>query len=183
MKNTTVLRAIIVLVTGLEACGDGTAAPPLRPPPNNALVLSEPVASTGVSPASSVTMVPRSILSGPVVFLSLGPGTASEGTTATVQNVTTGLQVDALLGGGGLDPIPLAASIGDSLSVTVPLSTGAPRLPERTRALLSSGAHERGDPRSSRSGLPPGGGRPALGARGQQQIFDERIETSLIESK
>jgi alpha-tubulin suppressor-like RCC1 family protein len=100
--------------------------PPVQPPPNNALVLSEPVASTGVSPASSVPMVPRSISSGPVVFLSLGPGTASEGTTATVQNVTTGLQVDALLGGGGLDPIPLAASIGDSLVVTVPLSTGAP---------------------------------------------------------
>ena len=137
MKNTTVLRAIIVLVTGLEACSDGTAPPPLQPPPNtpppplqpppnNALVLSEPVASTGVSPASSVPMVPRSIWSVPVVFLSLGPGTASAGTAATVRNVTTGLQVDALLGGGGLDPIPLAASIGDSLAVTVPLSTGAP---------------------------------------------------------
>jgi alpha-tubulin suppressor-like RCC1 family protein len=101
-------------------------APPLQPPPNNALVLSEPVASAGVTPTSSVAMVPGSISNGAVVFLSLGPGTASEGTTATVFNVTTGLQVDALLGDGGLDPIPLAASVDDSLTVTVPLANGAP---------------------------------------------------------
>lgn len=98
----------------------------IEPPPSNALVLSEPVASTGVSPATTVPLAPRTASAGLVVFLSVGPGTASTGTAATVQNVTTGLQVDALLGAGGLDPVPLDASVGDSLAVTIPRPDGAP---------------------------------------------------------
>jgi alpha-tubulin suppressor-like RCC1 family protein len=117
----TILAAAAVLAAG--ACSDSPTPPSQQPTQRGPLVLSKPVVSSGVSPTAAQSPAVRAGGGNPVVFTSLAPGTAPEG-AASVVNVTTGLVVEATLRGGGLDPVPVPASVGDSIAVTVPGATG-----------------------------------------------------------
>ena len=112
------IRAMVLL--SLAACHDAATSPPIQTPLKSGLVLSAPVMSAGVSPASA-----GSAGSGPVVFMSLVRGAAPAGIAATLRNVTTGLKVQAVPRDGGIDPVPVQANVGDSLAVTVSLPAGS----------------------------------------------------------
>lgn len=112
-------------VSALGACSDAPT-PPQPTPSGSSLVLSEPIAMADVSASAPFRVAGRGGAAGTVVFLSLAPGSAPGGTTATLANVTTGLTIDTRLRGDGLDPVPVPASVGDSIVVTVAVPTGAP---------------------------------------------------------
>jgi hypothetical protein len=54
-----------------------------------------------------------------VAYITLPPGSAPEGRAATIRNLSTGASVDLVVGAGGFDPTPIAASAGDMISVVV----------------------------------------------------------------
>ncbi len=114
----------IGVVAALAACGDEPNAPEQPGQPSQPFVLSEPVASAGVSPAGPATAAPTARTGDPVVFVSVPPGTAPEGTGATITNQASGLEVVAALRDGGIDPVPVPASVGDTITVTIPTATG-----------------------------------------------------------
>lgn len=115
----------VALAAGLASCGDAPNAPePAGQQPIQPFVLSEPVASAGASPVGPATAAPSARTGEPVVFVSLPPGTAPEGTGATITNQASGLEVVAALRDGGVDPVPVPAAVGDTIIVTIPNPTG-----------------------------------------------------------
>ena len=60
-----------------------------------------------------------------VAFVSLIPGAAPSGVTATVQSPAAGQSLTALVSNGGFDPVPIGARVGDSIRVVVQDDQGA----------------------------------------------------------
>jgi hypothetical protein len=61
---------------------------------------------------------------GPVVYVSLPPGTIENGGLATIRNTRIGTTVSTAMMAGGFDPIPIEAQAGDSLALEVLLAGG-----------------------------------------------------------
>jgi len=68
----------------------------------------------------------RAAMSAQVSYVSLVPGTFSDGTTATVTNLRTAERLTVEMLDGGFDPQPIPASLNDTLQVTVSLTGGKP---------------------------------------------------------
>jgi len=115
---TIVLTSVLVA----SACVDGTGVRSVnggtggRPPETSVgLIVSSPVrpptpAAPGTAPAASSSAA--------VVYVSLPPGSVPAGVHATITNQATGQSVTTIVVSGGFDPVPLGASVGDTL-VTV----------------------------------------------------------------
>lgn len=93
--------------------GPGQAATMVLP----GLLVSHPLPVQGLPGASPMT--PASGVSDGVVFVSLKPGTVPSGERATIRDLATGVSVTTLVVEGGFDPIPISASVGDSLDVEI----------------------------------------------------------------
>lgn len=92
------------------------------------LILSHPVPP----PAAAAQLVAafRGALAGEhgadsVVYASLVPGTAPTGVTATVRALTSGASVTTAVQGGGFDPVPVTARVGDTVAIAVGDASGA----------------------------------------------------------
>jgi alpha-tubulin suppressor-like RCC1 family protein len=59
-----------------------------------------------------------------VAYISLEPQTAPAGATAVITNVRTGVNVTTPMVDGGIDPVPVPAAAGDSITITVKTTGG-----------------------------------------------------------
>ncbi len=60
-----------------------------------------------------------------VVYVSLPPGSVPTGVLVTISDQATGLSITTAVANGGFDPVPIAASVGDTLTVEI-TGSGAP---------------------------------------------------------
>src|SRR5689334_17309955 len=99
-----------------SGCGDmptsATPATPESPPP-----------SSRPRPASAA-MISSAVAAGGA-YVSMKPGTQANGQRAVIRNLRTGAVAAAPMTDGGFDPVGIPAQVGDTLSVTVVLRTGA----------------------------------------------------------
>ena len=77
------------------------------------LILSAPV--RGPVSATRVAGPAATALSASVVYVSLPPGSVPAGVRATITNQATGQSIMTAVVAGGFDPVPVAASVGDTL--------------------------------------------------------------------
>jgi Tol biopolymer transport system component len=84
------------------------------------LLVSNPVPDP--SPTSRAA---TSLLAQGVVYVSLPPGTISNGVNANIRDLRTGSSVTAAVVDGGFDPVPLPALAGDTLAIVVQTIGGA----------------------------------------------------------
>ncbi|MEP6591009.1 MAG: Ig-like domain-containing protein [Gemmatimonadota bacterium] len=114
MTQSLRLRSFLVCLA-LAACSTGVGPDEGTTPGNTpatvfaAAIVSEPVAAAVVSPASTSNMV----------YASLPPGTVSEGVSLTIVNHRNGARASAPIIAGGVDPVAIPASTGDTLGFTV----------------------------------------------------------------
>ena len=116
------VAALVILVPGLSCTGpdsspDSVAGPVAIPRKSDATLLaglnvSGPVDSVFIAGDARATVAPAS-------YVSLLPGTFSEGTTATITNLRTAERFTAAIADGGFDPQPIHASLDDTMQVTV----------------------------------------------------------------
>jgi alpha-tubulin suppressor-like RCC1 family protein len=112
------IAVVIVSVLGwLAGCSDVNG--PDRSHPQR-LIVSDPASAPGApsGPASPALMITSSV-GEPIVYVSIPPGTAPSGSTATIQRAGGTPSFTTPLSQGGLDPVPLAAQTGDSIEVAV----------------------------------------------------------------
>jgi energy-converting hydrogenase Eha subunit A len=126
---------LVGVLGGLVSCSDNPGEP--SPSDQVALVISEPVVVPGTS---AVRGAPRAAApSGSLgalagldgdgnAYVSLTPGTALGGTIATIRNTATGFSVTTPVSGGGFDPVPVPASVGDMLEIAVAGGAGGTTL-------------------------------------------------------
>lgn len=86
-------------------------------------IVSNPIPSAATASAVGVRAINRTS-SLEVVYLSLPSNTIPNGQLATIHNARTGAAVQAAMAAGGLDPVPLEASAGDTAVIDVELVGG-----------------------------------------------------------
>lgn len=109
--NRGIYRAGLALVgVLLAACDSPMESLPLVPPvPANELLVSNPVTSPAGPPAGLDQ----------VTFVSVAPGTLASGKAVSIEVHRTGEVFFGVLINGGLDPLAIPASVGDSVTLTV----------------------------------------------------------------
>jgi uncharacterized protein YjdB len=126
------ITAVLMAELAVGSCGrDGgsfTGPPPNQPPTDHSdVIVTEPVE------VDLAALPPRQVSpAGPggafsfgaggmeeVSFISYAPGSAAEADSIEVRNVTRDLRVGAPMVDGGVDPIAIPASVGDSLEIAV----------------------------------------------------------------
>ena len=108
----------------LGACLDdrlGPFVPPPPPPP--AAIVSNPQPGTAVL-RSGASLSPGQGTTTEMTYVSLQPGTVSDGGLATIGNSRTGGSVPVAMADGGFDPLPIEARAGDMLTVDVEVAGG-----------------------------------------------------------
>ncbi len=102
----------------------GPGDPPGNPPPGDesAVVVTEPVllevGTQAVQPVDDGFAHLSSLADEEVSYVSYPPGSQPEADTVEVVNRTRDLATGALMVNGGLDPLPIPASVGDTLVIT-----------------------------------------------------------------
>ena len=117
MKTRLTVCALTIVVA--SACSDGNPAGPDKLDANSPpVVVSEAHAHTSASLSSPGVASLSSASS--VAYVSAPPGTLPRGLTVTIRNKSTGgSATTANIVDGGFDPVPIAATTGDELSLTV----------------------------------------------------------------
>jgi hypothetical protein len=120
------LKALVALGTlaWIYGCGGAIGGPPPPPPPDtSAVIVSDLVpAPTATSPRSD--RVSASASGGSVVYVSLLPGTVPRGSSVRIENRAGIGLFQGSLTNGGLNPVPVPASVGDTLIVIASDSAG-----------------------------------------------------------
>jgi hypothetical protein len=159
-RSLRIVAALATLVAVLSCGGADGLAPTtsaITRPSDSTLVAglyaSAPVAGGYISldriAASGSTASGSAAASAEVSWVSLVPGTVPDGTTATIVNRRTAQRITAAIVGGGFDPQPIPASLGDTIQISVSRA-GQPE----TEAVMSLAA--RPGPRIVRSRPPRG---------------------------
>lgn len=132
------LFAIAAMLAWVTACSDDAITPPPVVPTDTAdldelaadsiPVLSNPIAQHVAVPSiarhASVVALFQSDTGGDVVYVSLRPGSIPNGERAIIQRRGSASTLIAPIDNGGLDPVPIAATAGDSIDVEVALTGG-----------------------------------------------------------
>jgi len=121
--------ALVAALAWFTACISDTSGPCTTcPPPPNGPIVSNPMlpSASGRAAASRLPNRPSLSMAGTdsTVFVSLPPGTQPDGGLATIRNTRTGAEVPAAMASGGFDPVPVSASVGDTLSIDIALIGG-----------------------------------------------------------
>jgi hypothetical protein len=115
--------AALGVVGYLAACSDdhrGITEPPLVRGPSFEVVVSEPVRLAFGGSAPPASAASAALQQGDsVTWVSLPIGTVPGGRSATIRNLANGFTAAAEVEDGGFDPVPLLASVGDSIEVLV----------------------------------------------------------------
>jgi hypothetical protein len=119
------------LLLGLLSACNGDASGPSAD--DNSLLVSDPGApSFPVAASTRSALSVHSIDVPTAAWVSLPSGTVPDGATAEIRNTTSGAIVTAELTDGGLDPVAVVASAGDTIAVTVVDNAGRPLLMRAT---------------------------------------------------
>ena len=110
MARISYLALPAVLMLG-AACRDSQAPSPVNPAELAALIVSNPRSSAFAADAAEV----NGALVTELVYSSLPPGSVPDGKQITIRNLRTGTVVTEFMAEGGLDPVPLPATVGDTL--------------------------------------------------------------------
>jgi TolB protein len=123
--------AIAAFVTLLLACSEADA--PVAPNTSEnvdgasyGLVVSEPIAEQSLAVAKLDGSAAVTRAAQMVSYVSLPPGRFPTGETATITNLMSGtIHTEPLLDGGGFDPVPVAAAVGDTVEIAILSVSGA----------------------------------------------------------
>ena len=123
-RTLSPFRAMIALLTALVACQhDGPTGPGDDLHVWGEVILSNPAAAGSPQAASAPSNA--SSASWEVVYVSLAPGTVEGGEIADITNPNTGSSARAAMAEGGFDPVPIAASVGDTIRLEVTRTDGS----------------------------------------------------------
>ena len=123
MRQTAVLAAVVASVTGMIGCSDGIGPGTLEN--TVGVIVSAPVrVPLGAGPRAA-SAAASSTGTTSVVYVSLPPGAVPRGVWATITNQATSQYVTTPVVDGGFDPVPLAASVGDTLAIEITSATSA----------------------------------------------------------
>lgn len=120
IRQTAVLAAVVASITGMIGCSDGIGPRTLEN--TIGVIVSAPVLvqlAAGRRPASAAAPTTGTAS---MVYVSLPPGAVPRGVWATITNQATAQYVTTPVVDGGFDPVPLPASVADTLAVVI---TGA----------------------------------------------------------
>jgi alpha-tubulin suppressor-like RCC1 family protein len=155
------LGAVLVLMGG-AGCIDDTTAPGGNASGGGGLLLA--AAQPGLYQQATTETV---------TYVSLSPGKAPGGVTATATDLANGVSVTAPVEDGGFDPVPLRAGIGDSVEVVIRDAAGI------AAAMFGTRVPERRPPLVVRT-VPPTG-RPDVPLNLViQVVFSEPIDTGTL---
>ncbi len=135
LRRPALAVAMALLLVG--ACGDDVQGPPDEIPDGpstellSALIVSNPVTSAVVAAGAGLSLGGSpggSSSSTEIVFTSLPPGSFSNGERAIIRTRRTAAVATALMVAGGFDPIPVAATVGDTLDISIELAGDGPPL-------------------------------------------------------
>ncbi len=118
--------AVIGLLAVLARCGSESPTDVVIPP--SGMLVSNPLVSPAAPAASRLTTSVRAagvVGEDTMVYVTLEPGTAPTGVTATVRGLASGATATTPVQDGGFDPVPVTARAGDSVEVVVRDASGA----------------------------------------------------------
>jgi hypothetical protein len=115
----------LILGLAITACADpATGTDPLVEPPAPKTPIAGIVVSNATPLAAAAT---ASVAAGEsYAYVSLPPGTVSDGVDITISNRRTGSSRTVGLVDGGVDPVAMAAESGDTLDIAITRLTGSP---------------------------------------------------------
>lgn len=161
-------------------CGSDAATAPGDRAPAFLGTVSEPVATPsgvaasaggvggrGRGAATSIAALDR------LAFVSLAPGVAPDGTRMTIGNRRTGESISAAVVDGGVDPVGIAAIAGDTLDISIALSSGGVSL---AKSIVPASR----PPRIVRTSPPKGRTDVAINAT-MAVIFSEPIDPASLD--
>ena len=117
LVRTGVALAIMGALGWLGGCSDSSG--PVCCDPPQGLVVSDPVPAAGIASGAGAAAAPVSSAGDDVAYVSLPPGTAPTGSTATIRRVGDAGSIVATVVDGGFDPLPVGAAPGDVIEVIV----------------------------------------------------------------
>ena len=126
VSGTGLVTGMAEGTTSVTATVDGRAGTatinvaPVPEDPSVPAIVSNPVTSPAPAGTRSAALV------APVVYVSMPPGTFVEGIGANIRNLRTDSSVVAGMIAGGLDPVAVDATVGDTLEFTIVLIGGSP---------------------------------------------------------
>lgn len=120
MSMTQFIRHAIavMLLTGVAACSDENG-PTGVDPTGAASFASEPVSHAGFAQVARAGMSANALSATNVVYVSLPSGTVPSAALAVIKNAASGLSLTRPMVNGGLDPVAVAAKVGDRIEVMV----------------------------------------------------------------
>jgi Big-like domain-containing protein/Regulator of Chromosome Condensation (RCC1) repeat protein len=110
--------AVVGVVGWLVGCSDQPGGPNADLQVANSLIVSDPVPASAVSSGARAAARAGSAEQD-VVYVSLPPGAAPTGSTATIRRLGDAESISTPVFDGGFDPVPLAAAVADSIDVVV----------------------------------------------------------------
>jgi Bacterial Ig-like domain/WD40-like Beta Propeller Repeat len=117
-------------------------------------VISRPIVRFAVTNVRE-TMARSSLsVADAVSYVSLVPGSIPGGSSITITNVRSGVTITGALKDGGLDPVPIPASIGDTLKFVAVDSAGALRITLAAVRSVSALTIVRTNPARGRASIP-----------------------------
>jgi alpha-tubulin suppressor-like RCC1 family protein len=119
----------MVVLGWLGGCSDGSG--PVCCDLPQGLIVSDPVAATGLAAGTGMAVAMASTAADTVVFVSLPPGTVPAGSRAIVRRVGDAATLTTTVLDGGFDPVPVGAEAGDSVEVFVRDAAGGTVLQAR----------------------------------------------------
>src|SRR6266545_5552796 len=122
---TVSVVAALGMVAWLGACSDSPCASCPPPPPSSGFIASDPIPNQSTTVSSGAGLARSLTGSDNTVYAALFPGTVPGGSQATVQVVGSVQTVTTSVFDGGFDPVPVIASVGDSIDVVVTDQSGA----------------------------------------------------------
>src|SRR2546423_1958696 len=171
MTRSVALRtfALVSLVAATIRCTDSTGP--------RTLDNSMGVILSGLVPAAAASAPAESEawLSTRAVYVSLPPGAVPAGVSATIMNHASGLAVTTAVADGGFDPVPIAASVGDTLAVDI--TTTQPSALLHVSLIVAA----RHPPRIVRT-KPPSGGRDVPLNATMMVVFSEPVDPATLDT-
>ncbi len=119
MTRPGIALAVLAVLAWLGGCAGDPNSPPPPPPELHELILSDTVATGGAAAAAAVAAQSEDSGSDHVTYVSLTPGTAPVGASATIGVVGGAAPLFMPVRDGGFDPVLLSADVNDSVEVVV----------------------------------------------------------------
>jgi sugar lactone lactonase YvrE len=115
---TLALSAIVATTACLDDSGPVSNGPVNTLDTLPGLLVSHPVDAPPVV-GNAIALGDGASAAAHVVYVSMIPGTVPTGLQATIRDQATGAPVTTTIVGGGFDPVPIAAEVGDTLQVEI----------------------------------------------------------------